>query len=169
MQATHCARWLLLKRAWKMGMGTQLSVTIKRLGLEISISDILPRMEHKNYIVKCTTEREWEDLCSALKKKDKDAYNNSMKKSPKMWSKPFLGTTFKSDIVDNNLCEAFNSSIVEARFKSIIRMLEDIRTKMMTRIFDPNKKDCVEWQLIWNGENGRELRKGSYQHIVDLS
>ncbi|KAG8492850.1 hypothetical protein CXB51_010184 [Gossypium anomalum] len=54
-------------------------------------------------------------------------------------------------------------------------MLEDIRTKMMTRIvqkmklyngwkrnyrplvkakFDANKKDYVYWQLIWNGENG---------------
>ncbi|MBA0756643.1 hypothetical protein Gogos_022247 [Gossypium gossypioides] len=64
-------------------------------------------------------------------------------------------------------------------------MLEDIRTKMMTRIvqkkklcngwkqnygpfvkakFDANKKVCVEWQLIWNGENGCELRKGSYQY-----
>ncbi|MFQ6646232.1 hypothetical protein Gotur_019107 [Gossypium turneri] len=66
-----------------------------------------------------------------------------MKKSPKMWNRAFLGTTCKLDIVYNNLCEAFNSSIVEARFKSIIRMLEDIRTKIMTRI-----KDCVEWQLI---------------------
>lgn len=85
-------------------------------------------------IVKCTTEREWDDLFSALEKKDKDAYNNLMKKSPKIWTRVFLGTTCKSDIVNNNLCEAFNSSIVEAKFKSIIRMLEDIRTKMMTRI-----------------------------------
>ncbi|KAH1047365.1 hypothetical protein J1N35_038149 [Gossypium stocksii] len=80
-------------------------------GLEIAISDILPRVEHRNCV----------------------------------------------------------------RFKNIIKMLEDIRTKMMTRIvqkrklcnrwnqnygplvkakFDANKKDCVEWQLIWNGENG---------------
>ncbi|MBA0648365.1 hypothetical protein Goklo_016107, partial [Gossypium klotzschianum] len=85
-----------------------------------------------------------------------------------MWTRPFLGTTCKLDIIYNNSCEAFNSSIVEARFKSIIRILEDIRTKM-TRIvqkrklcdgwkqnygplvkakFDANKKDCVDWQLI---------------------
>ncbi|KAG8499394.1 hypothetical protein CXB51_005973 [Gossypium anomalum] len=121
----------------------------------------------------------------SLEKKDKDVYDNLMKKFPKMWTRAFLGTTCKSDIVDNNLCEAFNSNIVEARFKSIIRMLEDIRTKIMTRKykkgsyqnygplvkakFDANKKDCVEWQLIWNGENGCELRKGSYQYTVDLS
>ncbi|MFQ6622400.1 hypothetical protein Gotur_003159, partial [Gossypium turneri] len=87
-----------------------------------------------------------------------------MKKSPNMWARAFLGTTCILDIVDNNLCDAFNSSIVEARFKSIIRMLEDIRTKMMTKI-----KDCVEWQLIWNGENGCKLRKRSYQYTIDLS
>ncbi|KAG8481417.1 hypothetical protein CXB51_026252 [Gossypium anomalum] len=180
----------------------------KEDGLEIAISGILLRVEHRNYeshvfanwsgrklgksyecdfwkIVKYVTEREWKDLCSALEKKDNDTYDNLMKKSPKMWTKAFLGTTCKSDIVDNNLCEAFNSSIVEARFKSIIKILKHIRTKMITRIvqkrklcngwnqnygslvkakFDANKKDCVEWQLIWNGENGCELRKGSYQY-----
>ncbi|KAH1047902.1 hypothetical protein J1N35_038686 [Gossypium stocksii] len=105
-------------------------------------------------------------------------------------TRAFLGATCKSDIVDNNLREAFNSSIVETRFKSIIKMLEDIRTKMTTRIvqkkklcngwkqnygplvkakFDANKKDYVEWQLIWYGENGYELRNESYQYTVDLS
>ncbi|MBA0730648.1 hypothetical protein Golax_022594 [Gossypium laxum] len=61
-------------------------------------------------IVKCTTERE-----------------------------VFWGTTCKSDIVGNNLCEAFNSRIVEAKFKSIIKVLEDIRTKMMNRIVQKRK------------------------------
>ncbi|MBA0702039.1 hypothetical protein Goari_000009 [Gossypium aridum] len=30
------------------------------------------------------TKREWENLCSALEKKDNDAYDNLMKKSPNM-------------------------------------------------------------------------------------
>ncbi|KAG8489630.1 hypothetical protein CXB51_017620 [Gossypium anomalum] len=124
------------------------------------------------------------DCCYRAKKivnekmKDKDVYDNLTKKSPKMWTRAFFGTTCKSDIVDNNLCEVFNTSIVEAKFKNIIRMLEDIGTKMMIRYyvmdgvkakFDADKKDCVEWQLIWNGENGCELRKKSYQYTVDLS
>ncbi|PPD97316.1 hypothetical protein GOBAR_DD05661 [Gossypium barbadense] len=119
--------------------------------LEIEIFDILRRVEHKNCarqvfanwsrrklrksyecdfwkILKCTTEKEWEDICSALEKKDKDAYDNLMKKSPKMWT----------------------SLLMKAKL-------------------DANKKDCVEWQLMWNGENGCELRKGSYQYTVDLS
>ncbi|MBA0613209.1 hypothetical protein Godav_013693 [Gossypium davidsonii] len=77
-------------------------------GLEIGISDILPRVEHRN--------------CA------RHVFAN--------WSrrKAFFRTTSKSDIVYNNLCEAFKSTVVEARFKSIIRMLKDIRTKIMTRI-----------------------------------
>ncbi|MBA0613061.1 hypothetical protein Godav_013575 [Gossypium davidsonii] len=84
-------------------------------GLEIAISDILPRVEHRN--------------CA----------RHVFAK----WSgrKAFLLTTCKSNIVDKNLREAFNSSIVEARFKRIIRMLKDIRTKMMTRIV-VKKKLC---------------------------
>ncbi|KAK5785936.1 hypothetical protein PVK06_040558 [Gossypium arboreum] len=71
-------------------------ISDQQKGLEIAISDILPRVEHRNcamhvfanwsgrklgksyecdfwQIVKCTTEREWKDLCSALDKKYKDA------------------------------------------------------------------------------------------------
>ncbi|KAG8490316.1 hypothetical protein CXB51_015509 [Gossypium anomalum] len=129
------------------------------------------------------------DCCYRAKKivKEKMARNHK-EEFGLLWDyahelRAFLGTTCKSNIVNNNLYEAFNSSIVEARFKSIIRMLEDIRTKMMTRIvqkgklcngwkqnygplvkakFDANKKD-------YNGENRCELRKGSYQYTVDLS
>ncbi|PPD73248.1 hypothetical protein GOBAR_DD29830 [Gossypium barbadense] len=42
-------------------------------------------------------------------------------------------------IVDNNLCGAFNSSMVESKFKSIITMLEEIIVKMMTKIVDKRK------------------------------
>lgn len=51
----------------------------------------------------------------------------------------------KSDMVDNNVSEAFNSSIVEARYKSIITMLEEIRLKVMTRIVD-KRKYCQSWK-----------------------
>ncbi|PPS10888.1 hypothetical protein GOBAR_AA09744 [Gossypium barbadense] len=44
-----------------------------------------------------------------------------------------------SNIVNNNLCEAFNFSIMESRFKNIITMLKEIRVKMMIRIVDKRK------------------------------
>ncbi|XP_016755138.1 uncharacterized protein [Gossypium hirsutum] len=124
--------WAVVEVECTNSWGSFLSLLPTDLGLEDGYGYTIISDQQK--IVNCTTEREWEDLCSALEKKDKDAYNNLMKMSSKIWTREFLGTTCKSDIVDNNLCEAFNSSIVEAKFKSIIRMLEDIRTKMMTRI-----------------------------------
>ncbi|PPE00925.1 hypothetical protein GOBAR_DD02050 [Gossypium barbadense] len=141
------------------------SVSFKsKMGIEILIFEILLRVEHRNcarhmfanlskrklgksfkfnfwQIMKSTTEREWKELCVALEKKDKDAYDNLMRKPQKMWTRAFLGTSCKSNLVGNNLCETFDSSIVETRFKSIIKMLEDIRTKMMTRIV--KKKDVI--------------------------
>ncbi|MBA0790733.1 hypothetical protein Gohar_015364, partial [Gossypium harknessii] len=132
-------------------------------GLEIAISDILTRIEHRN------CERNVFANWSGKKLGKSFEFNFWKIMKSTIERESFLGATCKSDLVDNNLCEAFNSSIVEARFKSIIRMLEDIGTKMMTRIvqkkklyngwkqnygppvkakFDANKKDYVEWQLI---------------------
>ncbi|XVE84958.1 hypothetical protein DITRI_Ditri17bG0053600 [Diplodiscus trichospermus] len=68
-----------------------------------------------------------------------------MTKEPKHWIRAFFGTKSQYDIVDNNMYEAFNFSIVEARHKSIITMLEEIRVKMMTKIV--KKRDYVlKWK-----------------------
>ncbi|MBA0670276.1 hypothetical protein Goklo_023942, partial [Gossypium klotzschianum] len=196
VECTDSWAWFLSLLSTDLGLEDGYGYTIisdQQKGFEIVISDILPRVEHRNcarHVFANWSGKKLGKSYESLENRDKDAYDNLMKKSPKIWIRAFLETTCKSDIVDNNLCEAFNSSIVEARFKSIIRMLEDIRTKMMTRIvqkrklcngwkqnygplvktkFDANKKDCVEWQLIWSGENICELRKGSYQYTVNLS
>ncbi|MBA0693050.1 hypothetical protein Goari_010563 [Gossypium aridum] len=79
------------------------------------------------------------------KKKGEKAANELMSKSPKHWTKAFFGCQCKSNIVDNNICEAFNFSIIEARYKSIITMLEEIRVRLMTRIFE-KRKFCKSWK-----------------------
>ena len=38
---------------------------------------------------------------------------------------------FKSDVVENNMCKTVNSWILEARCKSIITMLDEIRAMVM--------------------------------------
>ncbi|KAK8669521.1 hypothetical protein V6N13_106949 [Hibiscus sabdariffa] len=165
-------------------------------GLEVAINDILPRVEHRNcarhvyanwsgrkrektfqfafwQIVKSTTEREWEDNKQVLSKLDEKVAAELFGKQEKKWTKAFQRLHATSDIVDNNMCEAFNSSIIEERYKSIITMLEEIRVKIMTRIvekrhfistwkynygplikkkFDVIKKDSVAWRMVWNGE-----------------
>ncbi|KAK8582463.1 hypothetical protein V6N13_069240 [Hibiscus sabdariffa] len=181
-------------------------------GLEIAINDVLPRVEHRNCarhvfvnwigrkklksyefdfweIVKASIEREWEDKFEALTQKDELVAKDLKSKSPKHWTKAFFGCHSKCDMVDDNICEAFNSSILEARYKSIITMLGEIRVKLMTRIvekrkfckswkqnygplvkrkFDQNKKDSIEWNMVWNGDNGCEVKKGRKQYIVKL-
>ncbi|KAK8628910.1 hypothetical protein V6N13_009490 [Hibiscus sabdariffa] len=69
-----------------------------------------------------------------LSKLDEKVVAELFGKQEKKWTKAFQGLHATSVIVDNNMCEAFNSSIIEARYKSIITMLEEIRVKIMTRI-----------------------------------
>ncbi|XP_049414780.1 uncharacterized protein LOC125877564 [Solanum stenotomum] len=55
---------------------------------------------------------------------------------PRNWSRAFFQTHSKCEVVENNMCETFNSWILAARHKSIITMLENIRHKMMNRHID---------------------------------
>lgn len=57
-----------------------------------------------------------------------------MENEPMQWCKVFFSTNACCDIVDNNLCKAFNGRILAARCKSINSMLEDIRLMMITRL-----------------------------------
>ncbi|KAK8694127.1 hypothetical protein V6N13_071684 [Hibiscus sabdariffa] len=215
LECTDSWAWFLNLLATDLDLNDCFGFTIisdQQKGLEIAIKDILPRVEHRNCarhvfvnwigrkkvksyefdcweIVKATTEREWEDKIEALTQKDELVAKDLKSKSPKYWTKAFSGCHSKCDMVDNNICEAFNSSILEARYKSIITMLEEIKVKLMTRIvdkrkfceswkhnygpllkkkFDQSKKDDIEWQIVWNGENGCEVKKGRKQYIVNI-
>ncbi|KAK8556419.1 hypothetical protein V6N13_064448 [Hibiscus sabdariffa] len=52
---------------------------------------------------------------------------------PLHWSRAYFTGTSKCDVVDNNLAEAFNAWIVDARCP-IISMMEEIRKMIMQRI-----------------------------------
>ena len=98
--------------------------------------------------MKSSTPREWEDNCAELWKLDdmasKELLENNKEKD---WTKAFQFTFAKSDIVDNNMCEAFNSSIVESRWQAPITFLNGIRVKVMTRIADKNK-EAKKWKVL---------------------
>ena len=53
---------------------------------------------------------------------------------PKHWSRASFGDSCKSDMVYDNVCESFNSAILEWRDKPVIKMLEGIQTYAMTTI-----------------------------------
>ncbi|GMI67651.1 hypothetical protein HRI_000434400 [Hibiscus trionum] len=207
--------WFLSLLKEDLGMEDGFGYTIisdHHKGLEYAVIDILPRVEHRNCarhvfanwtgrkrsksyefafwkIVKSTTEREWQQNKDVLSAIDEKLAYEVFDKKEKSWTKAFQGLHAKSDIVDNNMCEAFNSSIIKARYKSIITMLEEIRVRTMTRIvekrrfmttwkynygplikkkFDESKKDSIDWRMIWNGDHGCEIKKGKNQFTVDL-
>ncbi|KAM3301308.1 hypothetical protein P3S67_015809 [Capsicum chacoense] len=53
---------------------------------------------------------------------------------PQKWFRAYLDTKCKIFMVDNNFTESVNSWIVEARQKAIIKMIEDIRVKVMNML-----------------------------------
>ncbi|XP_056159542.1 uncharacterized protein LOC130135140 [Syzygium oleosum] len=84
----------------------------------------------------------------------KDGYEALFQTEPRHWCKAFFSEEFKSDIIDNNLSEAFNGRILEARCKPIISMLEDIRVIVMTRLQKQRYKTAK-----WTGQCGPRIAK----------
>ncbi|PPE01634.1 hypothetical protein GOBAR_DD01290 [Gossypium barbadense] len=70
-----------------------------------------------------------------------------------------LGVALVSDIVNNNLCEAFNFSIAESRFKNIITMLKEIKKETYLKVY------AYVLQLI-NGPH--EWRKSGIEPVLPL-
>ncbi|XP_071722523.1 uncharacterized protein [Rutidosis leptorrhynchoides] len=108
---------------------------------------------------------------------------------PKHWCKAFFSEEFKCDNVDNNICEVFNSKIIDARCKPVILMLEDIRVVVMTRL-QKQRDEVAKWTRqygpriakkldenfaasrhchpIWNGDDRYEIMKGADKYVVNL-
>ncbi|CAL2264889.1 unnamed protein product [Prunus armeniaca] len=87
-------------------------------------------------------------------KLSKPAHDWLAEKDPRHWSRAYFKSDSKCDMLMNNLCEAFNCSIMDARDKPVLTMLERIRLYIMLlmagrRIF------CEKW----HGQVGPRIRK----------
>jgi hypothetical protein len=102
-----------------------------------------------------------------------------MATSPEHWSRAYFRRGNNCDSVDNNMCESFNHSIMEARFYPVISMCEAIRKKLMVRIQE-NRARADKWTgnicpnvfkklkmnielsgkciVLWNGADGYEVQ-----------
>nr|XP_023879058.1 uncharacterized protein LOC111991514 [Quercus suber] len=89
-----------------------------------------------------TTVREFEKRMQELKKLDREAREYVADIQPTQWTKSHFILRAISDCYVNNLSESFNSMILEARDKPIIAMLEWIRVRLMTRMY--NKRTGIE-------------------------
>lgn len=70
-----------------------------------------------------------------------------MKYKLESWFKAFFKMEVKCDVVDNNMSETFNGWILEARCKTIITMLEDIRVNVMNRLWSLTM-ECQSWMIV---------------------
>ena len=79
------------------------------------------------------TESEFNKKMDELEALSPTAHDYLRNIDPSVWSRSWFHTYSKSDLVVNNLCECFNSYVLQARDKPIISMVEMIRKKLMRR------------------------------------
>ena len=85
-------------------------------------------------LAKSSNEVDYAKYVKEIKELDLTAWKFLEKKDPKHFCRFFFKATVKCDSIDNNMAKMFNGSTVEARFKPIITMLEDIFEFIMTRV-----------------------------------
>ncbi|XP_010484802.1 PREDICTED: uncharacterized protein LOC104763085 [Camelina sativa] len=72
-------------------------------------------------------------------------YEDVMKEEPNTWCRPFFKIDSCCEDVDNNATESFNATIVKARAKALVPMMEIIRRQAMARI-TKRKKKILKWK-----------------------
>lgn len=124
-----------------------------------------------------------------LKKADANAHKWVEGVPAKVWSRHAFSGRAKTDTLLNNLCEGFNKTILEAREKPVISMVEDIRIYLMLR-FQKNrgligkvegvlcpvvkKRQRKEtnfsriWTPLWSGDLKFEVKHGKDTFTIDL-
>ena len=70
----------------------------------------------------------------AIKLESNEAYQDIMNIGPKYFNRAYIQTWCKFDMIDNNICETFNSYIMKGNEKPLIDMLEYIRENLMERM-----------------------------------
>ncbi|XP_072073975.1 uncharacterized protein [Arachis hypogaea] len=140
---------------------------------------------------KATYLQEWEKRMSEIQKVDQGAYNYLMEIPTKYWCRHRFVCRPRCDSLVNNMCEVFNSVLVEAREKPIVTMLEDIRVYIMKCCTDnrdrimPYNRDVLpririkvekqvelngNWVSVYAGRDRYEVVsiQGKEKFVVDL-
>ncbi|XP_073064187.1 uncharacterized protein [Primulina eburnea] len=94
---------------------------------------------------KATRIEEFRVQMNEMKVIDENAYEWLAKKPENQWSRAYFSTSPKSDILLNNMCETFNSIILDAREKPVIDMFETLRNLLMAR-FQVNREKVKKWK-----------------------
>ncbi|XP_014506267.1 uncharacterized protein LOC106766018 [Vigna radiata var. radiata] len=158
----------------------------KKFGGELVIRDLMMGA------AKATYHKEWEKKMGELKNLNVDAFNWLMDIPTKSWCKHAFSAYPRCDVLINNLSESFNSTILLARDKPIITMMEWIRSYLMSRFaslrekvdsypgdvmpksrkrLDREVEKSGNWLPVWAGGSQFEVTHGFTmdKFVVDLS
>ncbi|XP_021807307.1 uncharacterized protein LOC110751181 [Prunus avium] len=130
----------------------------KQKGLGEAIRDLMPTVEHRHCVrhlhnnfkiaghsglalkqrlwaaARSTTIPTFEAEMEKMLSQSDAAYRWLQERPANHWSRSHFSTHSKCDMLLNNLCESFNSAIIEARDKPILTLLERIRSYLMLRM-----------------------------------
>ncbi|XP_062080555.1 uncharacterized protein LOC133785323 [Humulus lupulus] len=118
--------------------------------LEKNFNKVFSNKTLKDLLWKAAREvnvRRFEGVMLENKSIDEEAYNWLMVVGPHHWSRSHFRTQLKCDILVNIMCEGFNGtkSILVARYRPILLMLERIRMYMMQKLIK-NRHSVVMWK-----------------------
>ncbi|KAG8387137.1 hypothetical protein BUALT_Bualt03G0222000 [Buddleja alternifolia] len=145
-------------------------VSDRQKGLLPALFELLPDIEHRfcvwhmynNFkkehpglalkdrvwnLARASTINQFNFQMDSLKDLDEGAHQWLSEVLPTHWSRSHFRTSPKCDILLNNLCESFNSAILEARNKPFLSMVEALRVYLMKRL--QSKRDCM---TKWTGD-----------------
>nr|XP_009757837.1 PREDICTED: uncharacterized protein LOC104210595 [Nicotiana sylvestris]XP_016486230.1 PREDICTED: uncharacterized protein LOC107806574 [Nicotiana tabacum] len=123
----------------KMGEGITLILDMQK-GLIDSVHLVLPEAHHRY----CEDFKDQLRNMTQVDEDGKEVVEHLIKYPPESWSRAYFDTVCKNYSMDNNLTESFNSWIKEARFKPIIKVLEDIKVKVMNLLRE-HEFDVMSW------------------------
>ncbi|XP_016469655.1 uncharacterized protein LOC107791995 [Nicotiana tabacum] len=99
----------------------------------------------KKYLWWCawsSYEEDFKDQLKNLGEIDKEAVEDLLRFPPQSWCRAYFDTVCKNQQVDNN--ESLHSWILDVMHKPIIRILEDIRVKVMNMLRE-HEGDVMTW------------------------
>ncbi|XP_070030916.1 uncharacterized protein [Nicotiana tomentosiformis] len=102
---------------------------------------------------------------------DASAAKDILHYPPQFWYRAYFDTQCKNMMVDNNFTESFNAWILEAIHMPIIKMLEDIRIKVMNLlVIDEDKiREIAHYcKVEFNSDFGYEITESDDRQFVDL-
>ncbi|CAJ2628837.1 unnamed protein product [Trifolium pratense] len=154
-----------------------------------------PGMELKEVFwmaARATTVPAWERAMNRLKAMNEKAWKDMKGVPPAMWTRSHFKLDTQSDLQVNNMCEAFNRSILEYRDKPIITLLEGIKHYITKRIgtqkdlmqryrgnicpiiqekLELTKRVADRWQPTWHHDDDFAIfgvTNGTETYIVNL-